>query len=86
MQVLDDSSDTDVQLLINAEVQKWKRRGVNIVYRHRLVRSGFKAGNLNSAMRCDYVKNYEFVAIFDSDFQPEPDFLKRTIPYFKVIQ
>jgi hypothetical protein len=43
-----------------------------------------KAGNLKSAMSCDYVKNYEFVAIFDADFQPGPDFLKKTIPYFKV--
>ncbi|GFY85978.1 cellulose-synthase-like C12 [Actinidia rufa] len=30
-----------------------------------------------------YVKDYEFVAIFDADFQPNPDFLKRTVPHFK---
>ena len=36
------------------------------------------------AMNCDYVKDYEFVAIFDADFQPTPDFLKKTVPYFKV--
>lgn len=35
-------------------------------------------------MNCDYVKDYEFVAIFDADFQPCPDFLKQTIPHFKV--
>ena len=35
-------------------------------------------------MSCDYVKDYEFVAIFDADFQPHPDFLKQTVPYFKV--
>ncbi|GMP29170.1 hypothetical protein CsSME_00004394 [Camellia sinensis var. sinensis] len=34
-------------------------------------------------MGCDYVKDYEFVAIFDADFQPNPDFLKLTIPHFK---
>ncbi|KAL3828934.1 hypothetical protein ACJIZ3_017736 [Penstemon smallii] len=83
VQVLDDSSDTDVQSLIKAEVQKWQQRGVRIIYRHRLIRTGYKAGNLKSAMSCDYVKDYEFVAIFDSDFQPAPDFLKSTIPYFK---
>ncbi|KAL1557517.1 putative xyloglucan glycosyltransferase 6 [Salvia divinorum] len=83
VQVLDDSDDTDVQNLIKAEVQKWQQRGVNIIYRHRLIRKGYKAGNLKSAMSCDYVKNYEFVAIFDADFQPGPDFLKKTIPYFK---
>ncbi|KAG6433147.1 hypothetical protein SASPL_104755 [Salvia splendens] len=63
--------------------QKWQQRGVHIIYRHRLIRTGYKAGNLRSAMSCDYVKNYEFVAIFDADFQPGPDFLKKTIPYFK---
>ncbi|XP_075492567.1 putative xyloglucan glycosyltransferase 6 [Primulina tabacum] len=83
VQILDDSDDTDVQSLIKAEVQKWQQRGVHIVYRHRLIRTGYKAGNLKSAMNCDYVKDYEFVAIFDADFQPAPDFLKRTIPYFK---
>ncbi|PSS09624.1 Xyloglucan glycosyltransferase [Actinidia chinensis var. chinensis] len=83
IQVLDDSDDLDVQVLIKAEVQKWQQRGVRIIYRHRLIRTGYKAGNLKSAMGCDYVKDYEFVAIFDADFQPAPDFLKKTIPYFK---
>lgn len=83
VQVLDDSDDLDVQLLIKSEVQKWQQRGVRIIYRHRLIRTGYKAGNLKSAMSCDYVKDYEFVAIFDADFQPGPDFLKKTIPYFK---
>lgn len=85
VQILDDSNDLAVQDLIKAEVNKWQQRGVRIIYRHRLVRTGYKAGNLKSAMSCDYVKDYEFVAIFDADFQPAPDFLKKTIPYFKVI-
>ncbi|RZR73033.1 hypothetical protein BHM03_00019276 [Ensete ventricosum] len=84
VQVLDDSNDETIMLLIRAEVSKWSQRGVNIVYRHRLVRTGYKAGNLKSAMSCDYVKDYEFVAIFDADFTPNPDFLKKTIPHFKV--
>ncbi|CAL9053888.1 unnamed protein product [Musa banksii] len=83
IQVLDDSDDEAIQILIRAEVSKWSQRGTNIVYRHRLVRTGYKAGNLKSAMGCDYVQNYEFVAIFDADFQPNPDFLKLTIPHFK---
>ncbi|XP_022953897.1 probable xyloglucan glycosyltransferase 6 [Cucurbita moschata] len=83
IQVLDDSDELDVQQLIKAEVQKWQQRGVRILYRHRLIRTGYKAGNLKSAMGCDYVKDYEFVAIFDADFQPGPDFLKKTIPHFK---
>ncbi|OWM80627.1 probable xyloglucan glycosyltransferase 12 [Punica granatum] len=83
IQVLDDSDDPMTQLLIKEEVQKWQQEGANIVYRHRVIRDGYKAGNLKSAMNCSYVKDYEFVAIFDADFQPTPDFLKRTIPYFK---
>ncbi|KAF8390361.1 hypothetical protein HHK36_024886 [Tetracentron sinense] len=83
IQVLDDSDDESVQLLIRNEVSSWSQKGVNILYRHRFIRTGYKAGNLKSAMACDYVKNYEFVAIFDADFQPNPDFLKQTIPHFK---
>ncbi|GJM98768.1 hypothetical protein PR202_ga15805 [Eleusine coracana subsp. coracana] len=83
IQVLDDSSDESIQMLIKAEVSKWNQQGVNIIYRHRVLRTGYKAGNLKSAMSCDYVKNYEFVAIFDADFQPSPDFLKKTIPHFE---
>lgn len=84
IQILDDSDDDSIQWLIKGEVAKWNQRGVNIIYRHRLVRTGYKAGNLKSAMNCDYVKDYEFVAIFDADFQPNPDFLKLTVPHFKV--
>ncbi|KAG2691741.1 hypothetical protein I3843_08G021900 [Carya illinoinensis] len=83
VQVLDDSDDETIQWLIEAEVAKWSQRGINIIYRHRLVRTGYKAGNLKSAMSCDYVMSYEFVAIFDADFQPNPDFLKLTVPHFK---
>lgn len=86
IQVLDDSDDPTTQLLIKEEVNKWQQEGAHIVYRHRVVREGYKAGNLKSAMNCSYVKDYEFVAIFDADFQPAPDFLKRTVPHFKVFQ
>ncbi|WJX09571.1 putative xyloglucan glycosyltransferase 12 [Trifolium repens] len=83
IQVLDDSDDSTTCSLINEEVEKWQQEGANIVYRHRVIREGYKAGNLKSAMNCSYVKDYEFVAIFDADFQPTPDFLKRTVPHFK---
>ncbi|KAL3844318.1 hypothetical protein ACJIZ3_001721 [Penstemon smallii] len=83
IQVLDDSNDESIQWLIKNEVSKWSQNGINIIYRHRLDRTGYKAGNLKSAMSCDYVKDYEFVAIFDADFQPTPDFLKHTVPHFK---
>ncbi|GAB2269572.1 Probable xyloglucan glycosyltransferase 12 [Dionaea muscipula] len=83
VQILDDSDDPTTQLLIKEEVLKWQGEGANILYRHRVIRDGYKAGNLKSAMNCSYVKDYEFVAIFDADFQPSPDFLKRTVIHFK---
>ncbi|XP_021761835.1 probable xyloglucan glycosyltransferase 5 [Chenopodium quinoa] len=83
IQVLDDSDDESIQWLIKSECSKWSQKGVNIIYRHRLVRTGYKAGNLKSAMNCDYVRDYEFVAIFDADFQPKPDFLQQTVPHFE---
>ncbi|KAL3812307.1 hypothetical protein ACJIZ3_013575 [Penstemon smallii] len=83
IQVLDDSDDPTTQYLIKEEVLKWQQNGANIIYRHRVNREGYKAGNLKSAMNCSYVKDYEFVVIFDADFQPNPDFLQRTVPHFK---
>uniref|UniRef100_A0A2P2MD93 Glycosyl transferase family 2 family protein n=1 Tax=Rhizophora mucronata TaxID=61149 RepID=A0A2P2MD93_RHIMU len=83
IQVLDDSDDPTTQMLIKEEVEKWQEEGAHIVYRHRVIRDGYKAGNLKSAMNCSYVKDFEFVAIFDADFQPTPHFLKRSVPHFK---
>lgn len=83
VQVLDDSDDPTTQSMIKEDVHKWQQNGANIIYRHRVIREGYKAGNLKSAMNCSYVKDYEFVTIFDADFQPNPDFLMRTIPHFK---
>lgn len=54
IQVLDDSSDEEVQVLIEAEAKKWQQKGVNIVYRHRENRTGYKAGNMKAGMECDY--------------------------------
>ncbi len=85
VQVLDDSDDVETQFLIKGEVAKWHQKGINIIYRHRTNRTGYKAGNLKSAMNCAYVKDYEFVTIFDADFQPKADFLKRTVPHFRVL-
>lgn len=79
IQVLDDSTDETVDL-IAAKVAEIKAKGVDIVHIHRVDRTGYKAGALDAAM--DKVKG-EFIAIFDSDFVPDADFLKKTIPYFE---
>lgn len=78
VQVLDDSTDdtTDLAALC---VAQWRAKGLDIALLHREHRRGFKAGALAEA--CDRARG-EFIAIFDADFVPEPDFLRQTIPFF----
>jgi beta-mannan synthase len=63
------------------EVKRWSSKGINIRYEIRSNRNGYKAGALKQGMRHDYVHQCDYVAIFDADFQPEPDFLHRTVPF-----
>ena len=79
IQVLDDSTD-ETKDIIAAKVAEVAARGINIQHIHRIDRTGYKAGALDAAM--DRVEG-EFIAIFDADFVPDKDFLKRTMPYFK---
>lgn len=78
IQVLDDSTD-ETKDLIAKKVAEVAARGVQIEHIHRVDRTGYKAGALDSAM--DKVKG-DFIAIFDADFVPEPDWLKRVMPNF----
>ncbi|KAE8701520.1 putative mannan synthase 9 [Hibiscus syriacus] len=77
IQVLDDSTDPAIKL----ECQRWASKGVNVKYEIRDNRNGYKAGALKEGMKHSYVKQCDYVAIFDADFQPEPDFLNRSIPF-----
>lgn len=70
-----------VQDLVEMECQKWASKGMNIRYEIRDNRNGYKAGALKQGMKHSYVKQCDYVAIFDADFQPEPDFLWRTVPF-----
>jgi cellulose synthase/poly-beta-1,6-N-acetylglucosamine synthase-like glycosyltransferase len=79
IQVLDDSTD-ETKDIIAAKVAEIAATGINIKHIHRTDRTGYKAGALDAAM--DKVEG-EFIAIFDSDFMPSVDFLKKTIPYFE---
>ncbi|MBI4264878.1 MAG: glycosyltransferase [Acidobacteria bacterium] len=78
IQVLDDSTDETTSVAERA-VRRHAADGVNIRYVHRTERSGFKAGALEAGLQ---VATGEYVAIFDADFVPAPDFLRRTVPYF----
>ncbi len=78
VQVLDDSTD-DTVLVARAAVEQAAASGLPIVYLHRTNRHGFKAGALQAGMK---QARGEFIAIFDADFVPPPDFLRRTIDFF----
>ncbi|KAL5060039.1 hypothetical protein RYX36_031643 [Vicia faba] len=81
VQVLDDSTNHVLRELVEFECQKWMQKGVNLKYVTRKNRNGYKAGALKEGLEKEYVEDCEFVAIFDADFQPDPDFLWKTIPY-----
>jgi cellulose synthase/poly-beta-1,6-N-acetylglucosamine synthase-like glycosyltransferase len=78
IQVLDDSTDETGAVAQNA-VERWRSLGLDIRYIHRSDRTGFKAGALENGLA---TARGEFIAVFDADFVPEPDFLHRTIHYF----
>jgi cellulose synthase/poly-beta-1,6-N-acetylglucosamine synthase-like glycosyltransferase len=79
IQVLDDSTD-DTYALVARLVEHYQGRGVNIELIHRVDRKGYKAGALNNGLQ---TATGELVAIFDADFVPKPDWLKRTAPAFQ---
>lgn len=76
--ILDDSTDETVEVVAN-KVAMYKAQGFNIEQIRRTDRSGFKAGALKEGTK---QAKGEFLAIFDADFVPEPDFLRNTIPHF----
>jgi len=78
IQVLDDSEDNSSHVVALA-VQTYKLKGFNIHYMTRETRSDFKAGALR--MGTQFAKG-EFIAIFDADFVPPPEFLKKSLKYF----
>ena len=78
IQVLDDSTD-ETREVARRKAEEWRARGLDIVHLHRNDRTGFKAGALDEGLRR---AKGEFVAIFDADFIPQPDFLRHTVHFF----
>jgi cellulose synthase/poly-beta-1,6-N-acetylglucosamine synthase-like glycosyltransferase len=76
VQILDDSTDETTPLAQTC-ITYHRARGLDIELVHRQDRRGFKAGALAYGLE---TARGEFIAIFDADFVPPPDFLKRTIP------
>ncbi|MCL6511582.1 MAG: glycosyltransferase [Anaerolineae bacterium] len=75
IQVLDDSTDDTAEIARRA-VARARRRGVCIEWIHRTNRTGYKAGALAAGLTR---ARGELIAIFDADFLPAPDFLRRLI-------
>ncbi|MFB6099498.1 MAG: glycosyltransferase [Salinibacter sp.] len=78
IQVLDDSTDETTERVAR-RVEHWQERGVDITHVHRDDRTGYKAGALANGLR---LARGELVAIFDADFVPQADFLRRMVPSF----
>jgi len=77
IQVLDDSTDDTVELS-RAVVDELRGQGFDIELLHRTDRTGFKAGALDAGLA---TAKGSLVAIFDADFLPPTDFLRRTVPH-----
>ena len=80
IQVLDDSTD-ETTSIAELAVRRHAARGFDIHYLHRVDRTGYKAGALEAGLQ---QATGEFIAIFDADFIPSTDFLKRTLPHFST--
>lgn len=78
IQVLDDSTDDTRDIVANL-VNRLHRVGIDVVHIHRENRQGYKAGAL--ARGLEQAKG-DFLAIFDADFIPPPDYLRRALPHF----
>jgi cellulose synthase/poly-beta-1,6-N-acetylglucosamine synthase-like glycosyltransferase len=78
IQVLDDSTDETVKIAADT-VEKYAKQGFDIQYIHRTDRTGFKAGALENGL--NHARG-ELLAIFDADFVPKPDCLRKLVDFF----
>ncbi len=79
IQVLDDSTD-ETREIVARQVERYRRQGLPIRHLHRRDRTGFKAGALAAGQAA---ASGELVAVFDADFVPPVDFLRRMVPHFQ---
>ena len=83
VQILDDSTDETTQIIADHINQLKKTIDIHISHIRRDNRVGYKAGALAHGMT---LNEAPFLAIFDADFRPKPDFLKQTLPHFEDAQ
>ncbi len=78
LQVLDDSTDETTEIAAKI-VEEKKKLGFDITHIRRGTREGFKAGALKEGLK---IAKGEYIAIFDADFIPNKNFLKKTLSFF----
>jgi cellulose synthase/poly-beta-1,6-N-acetylglucosamine synthase-like glycosyltransferase len=72
IQLLDDSTDASAEIA-RATIAEFRLKGHDVTLIQRAHRAGFKAGALRAGLACS---NQPFVAVFDADYVPSPDFLR----------
>jgi cellulose synthase/poly-beta-1,6-N-acetylglucosamine synthase-like glycosyltransferase len=77
VQVLDDSTD-DTTALLETVAAELRAAGHDVTVLHRDERRGFKAGALAAGLA---KSDSELLCVFDADFVPPPDFLRRVVPW-----
>ena len=79
IQVLDDSTD-ETSEIVRRRVEHWRERDVDMADVRRSGRPGYKAGALQNGLT---LARGDLIAVFDADFIPAPDFLRRVVPSFR---
>lgn len=78
IQVLDDSTD-ETSGIAEERINHWRSTGIDIMHIRRPDRNGFKAGALSEGLK---KTRSPYIGVFDADFIPSPDFLKKIMPHF----
>jgi cellulose synthase/poly-beta-1,6-N-acetylglucosamine synthase-like glycosyltransferase len=80
IQILDDSTDSTAEIA-RAVAAELRDKGFDVVALQRTDRSGYKGGALHEAMQ---QTPHDYFAIFDVDYVPPPDFLRRIMAVFQA--
>ena len=80
--VADDSRDRTIEVL---KEKGWREGRPMVKFVHRKDRSGFKGGALREALRYVHPKS-KYVLVFDADFIPPSDIIKRFIACFRLYE
>jgi len=78
IQLLDDSTD-ETTAIAGAKVARLVAEGFDVKHVRRGTRKGYKAGALATATP---MARGDYLAVFDADFVPDPDFLRKTMDHF----